>query len=279
MSKFSGESYIDIPDTAELERIVGGVSSDSGLFPSISNKGRNMAEVSNSFGGGTKGSKRGGAPGGFGTGDPNDPGAAYSMMQRDQRSAIKSGDQLSMLEHQLGQLRQENAQMRYQRELMNREFENKMYENNNLGQKLANLEKVFIGETHEDQNGFGGDDPSNKKYSHGLLVSENNELRARIEQAEQEKIELKGVLIQLEADQSPSTGLTRDNSRDLSPTSVRKIMDINDTNKGKTPQMYYNGQKKMENEYEDMEKPSSSHSKKSTVSSYMRFKRSMTKNL
>jgi kinesin family protein 12 len=268
--KVTGESFVDIPEQAELEQLVGGVSGGPGLFPSISGKGQNMSQLSHSFDDGVGGGM------GSGKGGKGSKNSAYGLMQKDQRLALQNGDQLSMMEHQLNTLRQENAQMRYQKELINREFEGMMYENINLSSKLANLEKVFIGESSagldQDQ-----DDPSNKKYSHGLLVTENNELRARIEQAELEKIELKGIMIQLEADHSPSTGMTRDDSRDMSPTSVRKIMNINQANKYKDePPLYYNGKQSVNNDYDDdYQKPSSSQSKKSTNSSYMRFKQSM----
>ena len=277
--KVTGESYVDMPELPELERLVGKVSDDSGLFPSINNR-RNMAEVSHSFDGAHRGGmSKGGKHIGPAMGGVQDKSSAFYMMQRDQNMALKSDDELGQLDHQLGVLRQENAQMRYQKELMNREFEGMMYENNSLISKLANLEKVFIGESMDHDSGNGYDDSSTtaKKYSHGLLVAENNELRARIEHSEQEKIELKGILIQLEADHAPSTGLTRDNSRDLSPGSL-KVMEINQTNlnpKNDTPSFYYQGKQPMHDDYNDLQKPSSSASKKSTDSSYMRFKRAM----
>jgi hypothetical protein len=273
--KVTGASYIEVPDLQELERLVGGgVSSDIGMFPSIHGKNKNMAQVSQSFD--AKGRKVGPAMGGV-----QDKNSAFNVMQRDAGFAMKSGDAMSQMENQLDILRQENAQMRYQRELMNREFEGMMYENNNLSSKLANLEKVFIGQSisgEMDSELSEDSSTSAKKYSHSLLVTENNELRSRIEHAEQEKIELKGILIQLEADHTPSTGLTRDDSRDLSPGSVRKIMEINETNHNNSSNMYYQKQNSIKNEYNGIEKPSSSMSKKSSDSSYMRFKRSMNNN-
>lgn len=193
-SKVTGLYNINVPDLPELERLVGGgIAKENGLFPSIHGK-KNLAGVSHSFdakGSAFKsGAKIGGAMGGV-----QDNNSAFGLMQRDYNAAMKSGDALSQLDNQLGMLRQENAQMRYQKELINREFEGMMYENTNLSSKLANLEKVFIGESVSSNfdNGFDGADDSttNKKYSHSLLVSENNELRARIEQAEQEKLSSK----------------------------------------------------------------------------------------
>lgn len=42
-------------------------------------------------------------------------------------------------------LRQENAEIRYGKELKEREYENVMFENQTLYTKLENLENVFIG--------------------------------------------------------------------------------------------------------------------------------------
>lgn len=275
--KVTGETYIDIPDIGELQRLVGHVSNDNGMFPSI-HKGKNISSISHSF------DEKGGKKIGPAMGGVHDKNSGFAVMQRDFESNMHNQDALSQLDHGLNVLRQENAQMRYQKELMNREFETMMYENSSLSSKLANLEKVFIGQSMSDTNDQENydDGPSVKKYSHSLLVTENNDLRARIEQSEQEKIELKGILIQLEADRAPSTGLTRDDSRDLSPGSVKKIMEINEANfnnKNTTPSLYYKKQKSMDDSYNDVEKPSSAASKKSTDSSYMRFKKSMHKNM
>ena len=208
------------------------------------------------------------------------------MMQKDYNREIRGTDQLQQMEGQLNLLRQDNAQMRYQKELMGREFEGMLFENTQLHSKLANLEKVFIGEsvTSEYNNGNdpfeSGDDSvkSSKSYTHSLLVSENNELRARIEQTEQEKMEMKGILIKLEADHTPSTGLSRDDSRDLSPTSMKRIMQLNESNVDleKKIQLLQSREHQLtEKLLDSYPKPSSSSSKKSNNSSYMKFKRTM----
>ena len=52
---------------------------------------------------------------------------------------------LTEFEYEIGRLREENSQLRYQKELRERDFENVMFENNTLYGKLENLENVFIG--------------------------------------------------------------------------------------------------------------------------------------
>jgi kinesin family protein 12 len=52
---------------------------------------------------------------------------------------------LQEFEFEIGRLREENNQIRYMKELKERDFENVMFENNTLYGKLENLENVFIG--------------------------------------------------------------------------------------------------------------------------------------
>ena len=52
---------------------------------------------------------------------------------------------LQEFEFEISRLREENAQLRYQKELNERDFESVMFENNTLYGKLENLENVFIG--------------------------------------------------------------------------------------------------------------------------------------
>lgn len=278
-AKLTGVSYIEVPDVPELQRLVGGqVPQDPGLFPSIHDK-RNRADVTQSFD-----AKNGalGMSGKKSSSGMKNGQSAYGMMQRDYNRDARGADELQQLEGQLGILRQENAQMRYQRELMNREFESMMYENNTLSSKLGNLEKVFIGESISseiNQDHSGEDSSTNKRYSHSLLVSENNELRARIEATEQDMIELKGVLIKLEADRGPLTGMTRDDSDDMSPRSMKHAMMQSEADRERQEQKklkQVRKQQQVEEMLEGYPKPSSSSSKKSTNSSYMRFKKQMT---
>mmetsp|Transcript_23870 Transcript_23870/g.23789 ORF Transcript_23870/g.23789 Transcript_23870/m.23789 type:complete len:253 (-) Transcript_23870:7-765(-) len=212
--------------------------------------------------------------------------SGFAMMSRDFEAETKGKEDIQELDGELALLRQENAQMRYQRELMNREFETMMYENNGLYSKLANLEKVFIGESITSEMGENGDvsdsdgSSSSKRYSHSLLVSENNELRARIENVEQEKIDLKGTLIQLEGEHTPSTRSTREESNDYDPQNVRNALHIKQVKSDLEEQIQL-AQSRVnqitEKLLDSYPKPSSSSSKKSSSSSYMRFKKSMNK--
>jgi kinesin family protein 12 len=52
---------------------------------------------------------------------------------------------LQEFEFEIGRLREENNNIRYMKELKERDFENVMFENNTLYGKLENLENVFIG--------------------------------------------------------------------------------------------------------------------------------------
>ena len=52
---------------------------------------------------------------------------------------------LQEFEFEMQRLREENSQLRYQKDLRERDFENVMFENNTLYGKLENLENVFIG--------------------------------------------------------------------------------------------------------------------------------------
>jgi hypothetical protein len=54
---------------------------------------------------------------------------AYQMMQKEYNEEIKGDDGLQNLEFELSKLKHDNAQMRYQKELLNREFETLMYDN------------------------------------------------------------------------------------------------------------------------------------------------------
>jgi hypothetical protein len=113
------------------------------------------------------------------------------------------------------------------------------------------------------------------KYSHSLLVSENNDLRAKIEQAEQEKFDMKQMLMQIETEHTPSTGLTRDDSLDLSPSSMKRAMKLNEDNSELEKRIEYlqsNERKLKDKLLEGYPKPNSSSSRKSGKSHYMKFK-------
>jgi len=208
-------------------------------------------------------------------------------MTQSYQNEIKGENELQQLNASLNLLRQDNSQMRYQRELMNREYESMMFENTGLYTKLANLEKVFIGESITSEISENGDvsdsqsdsGSSNKRYSHSLLVTENNEIRARIENVETDKIELKGILMKLEDEHTPSTGLTREDSQNITPENMRKALQLKEARSELENQiqlMKSRVQQLTENLLESYPKPSSSSSKTSNKSSYMRFKKQMT---
>jgi kinesin family protein 12 len=274
LTKHTGDHNIQVPDVAELQIIVGGgTPQDQGMFPSINDR-KLRSQVSQSFDA------------------KNDEKSGFKMMNRDYQNEIKGNSALNQLDNQLSIVRQENAQMRYQSELISREFESMMYENNNLYSKLANLEKVFIGESVTSElNGNGTSEPndsesdsgySGKNYSHGLLVTENNELRERIEAAEQDKIELKGMLINLESDSSPSTAHTGGAS-ELDPESMKRVLQLNEVNnelEKKIELLQSREQHLTDKLLQGYPKPGSSASgaSKNSGSSYMRFKSQMTNN-
>ena len=56
---------------------------------------------------------------------------------------------LKEFDNEIGRLRDENSQLRNQKDLMQRDYHSVMLENNSLHQKLENLENVFIGTTIE----------------------------------------------------------------------------------------------------------------------------------
>lgn len=284
LTKLTGDPHIQVPDVAELQILVGGgMPQENGMFPSIHDR-KNRGNVSQSFDGKNAVYDKSGKliP------QLGDSKSGFKMMSRDYQNEIKGNNALGQLEGQLGKLRQENAQMRYQSELISREFESMMYENNGLYSKLANLEKVFIGESvtselNGDQDPSESDSESGyskKNYSHGLLVAENNELRARIEAAEQDKIELKGILIKLEADNTPSTALSSNDS-ELDHESMKRVLQLNEMNnelEKKIELLQSREQHLTEQLLEGYPKPGSSASNKSqnSDSSYMRFKRQMS---
>lgn len=64
---------------------------------------------------------------------------------KQQRSALNGGNLLGEYEKELERLREENNQIRFAKDLRERDFENVMFENAQLQNKLENLENVFIG--------------------------------------------------------------------------------------------------------------------------------------
>ena len=95
--------------------------------------------------------------------------------------------------NEINRLRQENAEIRYQKELKERDFESVMFENTTLQTKLDNLENVFIGAPLQKPDGQGKEQFA-ADYQTSTLVLENNELRRKIGGLEQENIDMKIAL-------------------------------------------------------------------------------------
>lgn len=81
----------------------------------------------------------------------------------------------------MARLREENDQLRYQKEVRERDFENIMFENQTLYTKLDNLESVFIGQpsSHKSEAESVRSQALQTRYSESNLLVENNELRRR----------------------------------------------------------------------------------------------------
>jgi len=113
-------------------------------------------------------------------------------------------------EMEIERLREENNQIRFAKDLRERDFENVLFENAQLQNKLENLENVFIGSSLPGGNNLqrsnnsrsgpgsiqtgniiGGDNALSQDYNAQNLTMENNDLKRRIFMLEQEKIDLK----------------------------------------------------------------------------------------
>lgn len=103
-------------------------------------------------------------------------------------------------EQELVRLREENNQIRFQKDLRERDFENVIFENAQLQNKLENLENVFIGSSinrggpgsrQHNQSAQGGKpDGISQDYTTSNLMIENQDLKTRVFNLEKEKIEL-----------------------------------------------------------------------------------------
>jgi len=136
-----------------------------------------------------------GARGGFN--DLNKPPSAHSQMDgRRGASSIDFGGgefsgQEMMQEFDLEaiRLRQENHQLRFQKELTKRDYENVLFENNTLNSKLENLENVFIGSAIQ-RNPNKSKSNLTTDYATSTLMLENQKLKKKLEYVEHERLEL-----------------------------------------------------------------------------------------
>jgi hypothetical protein len=82
--------------------------------------------------------------------------------------------------------------------LRERDFENVMFENNTLYGKLENLENVFIGSSIQRDGLSSSHSKMSQDYTTSTLLLENTELKKKIARLEEEKLELKQTLINIE---------------------------------------------------------------------------------
>jgi kinesin family member 12 len=99
---------------------------------------------------------------------------------------------------EIQRLRDENSQLRYQKELRERDFENVMFENNSLYGKLENLENVFIGASIQRDGLSSSHSKLSQDYTTSTLMLENTELKKKIQRLEEEKLELKQAMIAMD---------------------------------------------------------------------------------
>lgn len=79
-----------------------------------------------------------------------------------------------------------------------RAFENIMFENNTLYGKLENLENVFIGSSIAREGLNSAHSKMSQDYTTSTLMLENTELKKKIAKLEEEKLELKQTIINID---------------------------------------------------------------------------------
>ena len=102
-------------------------------------------------------------------------------------------------------LRDENQQLRFQKELRERDFESVMFENNTLYGKLENLENVFIGSSIQREGLSSSHSKLSQDYTTSTLMLENTELKKKVAKLEEEKLELKQTIINIDRGQGITT--------------------------------------------------------------------------
>ncbi len=91
----------------------------------------------------------------------------------------------------MARLKEENAQLRYQKEVSERDYRSVMTENTGLVTKLENLENIFVGSPIQK---MGGAPAGAEHYAASKVEAENSELKKRILQLEEEKSSIKTAL-------------------------------------------------------------------------------------
>lgn len=148
--------------------------------------------------------------GGFG--DLSKPPSANSQMGGGRRGASAidfggdySGQQMMQeFDLEIIRLRQENHQLRYQKELAKRDYENVLFENNTLNSKLENLENVFIGSAIQ-RNPAKSKTNLTSDYATSTLMLENQKLKKKLEHVEHERLEISRT-VQAFQEQAPVMG-------------------------------------------------------------------------
>ena len=96
---------------------------------------------------------------------------------------------LSEYDIEIQRLRVENSQLRYQKDLKERDLANVMFENQTLYSKLENLENVFIGQPLQRDSQRA--DGLMAQYQQSNLAAENMELKRKMALMEQELADLR----------------------------------------------------------------------------------------
>lgn len=100
---------------------------------------------------------------------------------------------LQEYQSEIARLRHQTNQLLFHRDVREKDFENVMFENQTLINKLENLENVFIGQPSRRPTNQTMDNLV-QEYSESTIIVENNELRRKVAILEQEKMELKLIL-------------------------------------------------------------------------------------
>jgi hypothetical protein len=87
---------------------------------------------------------------------------------------------LQEFEYEISRLREENQQLRFQKDLREKDNENIVFENNTLYSKLENLENVFIGSSINRNDIHSQHSKLSEDYMTSTLMLENTELKKKV---------------------------------------------------------------------------------------------------